>query len=172
MGSICTGSSAPRSDRIGPRESRDARSDRRARRPRTLTKGLVRRGYTLLEIQVGIVILGIGLAGICPFVVMQLRQVRLLEKRLQGHVIQINTGTGASTTMLQPTTYYIVPWQNPWAQKLTGSGQILTSTTNPCDPGPLTVVTPAPPSFPVTVVELDAPPYSQSVTAYVDVTAP
>ncbi len=133
---------------------------------------LARRGYTMLEIQVAIVILGIGLAGLCPFVVMQLRQVRMLEKRLQGQVVRINTGTGVSQTMLQANTYYIVPWQNPWAQKLAGSGQILTLNTSLCDPGSLPVPTPAPLSFPVTIVELDAPPFSQTVTAYVNVAAP
>ena len=39
--------------------------------------------------------------------------------------------------MLQGNTYYIVPWTNVWTQKVTGSGQILTSATNPCDPGNL-----------------------------------
>ena len=41
--------------------------------------------------------------------------------------------------MLQGTPYYIVPWTNVWAQKLTGSGQILTAAINACDPGYLTV---------------------------------
>ena len=65
--------------------------------------------------------------------------------------------------MLSGNTYYIVPWQNPWTQKLAGSGQILTSSVSLCDPGPLPVSYPAPTSYPVTVVELDAPPYSQTV---------
>ena len=62
----------------------------------------------------------------------------------------------------QGITYYIVPWTNVWAQKLTGSGQILTSPSNPCDPGYLPLPTPAPQSYPVTIVELDAAPYSQT----------
>ena len=74
--------------------------------------------------------------------------------------------------MLQGTKYYIVPWTNPWARKLTGSGQILTSPIKSCDPGSLPLPFPAPQSFPVTIVELDAAPTSQSVTAYVDVSAP
>jgi type II secretory pathway pseudopilin PulG len=114
-------------------------------------------------------ILGIGLAGLCPLVVMQLRQVRVLEQRLQGQVIQTQTGQA----MLEANTYYIVPWTNPWTQKLAGSGQIWQSNTNACDPGPLlSVRTPAPAAYPVTIVELDASPYSNSVTAYVDATAP
>jgi type II secretory pathway pseudopilin PulG len=131
-----------------------------------------RRGYTLLEVQVAFALLGIGLAGLCPLVVMQLRQVRKLELRLEGQVVQTNPATGVCKTMLPGNTYYIVPWTNVWAQKLAGSGQILTSATSPCDPGYLPLPTSAPQSYPVTIIELDAPPYSQSATAYVDVAAP
>ena len=52
-------------------------------------------------------------------------------------MVETNPVTGSGQTMLQGSTYYIVPWQNPWTQKLAGSGQILTSTTSLCDPGPL-----------------------------------
>ena len=48
------------------------------------SNGVCRYGYTLLEVQVAFAVLGIGLAGLCPFVVMQLRQVRQLELRLEG----------------------------------------------------------------------------------------
>ena len=136
------------------------------------TSSRSRRGYSLIEVQVAFAILGIGLAGLCPLVVMRLRQVRQLELRLQGNVVQTSFATGQSQTMLQGTKYYIVPWTNPWARKLTGSGQILTSPSNAFDPGPLSLPFPAPQSFPVTIVELDAAPGSQSVTAYVDVSAP
>ena len=99
--------------------------------------------------QVAFAVLGIGLAGLCPLVVMQLRQVRQLELRLEGQVVQKSFLTGQSQTMLAGNTYYIVPWTNPLAQKLAGSGQILTSPTNSCDPGALPLPTPAPPNFPV-----------------------
>jgi hypothetical protein len=131
-----------------------------------------RHGYTLLEVQVAFAVLGIGLAGLCPFVVMQLRQVRQLELRLQGHVVQTGPGSGVNQTMLAGNTYYIVPWTNVWTQKLTGSGQILTSATSACDPGYLPLPSTPPQSYPVTIIELDATPYSQSATAYVDVSAP
>jgi type II secretory pathway pseudopilin PulG len=138
----------------------------------TLRRESGRRGYTLLEIQIAFAVLGIGLAGLCPFVVMQLRQVRQLELRLQGQVVLNNPTTGTSQTMLQAVPYYIVPWTNVWAQKLAGSGQIVTTATNPCDPGSLPLPSSPPPSFPVTIVSIDAPPGSQSVSAYVTVTAP
>jgi hypothetical protein len=126
----------------------------------------------MLEVQVAFAILGIGLAGLCPLVVMRLRQVRQLELRFEGTVVQTSIATGQKHTMLLGTTYYLVPWTNPWARKLSGSAMILTSPTNSCDPGSLPLPVPAPPSFPVTVIELDAVPASQSVTAYVDVSAP
>ena len=131
-----------------------------------------RRGYTLLEVQVAFAILGIGLAGLCPLVVMQLRQVRQLELRLQAQVVQTSFLTGQNETMLQGNIYYIVPWTNPLARKLAGSGLILTAPNNPCDPGSLPLPTPAPQSYPVTIVELDATPTSQTITAYVTVSAP
>jgi type II secretory pathway pseudopilin PulG len=135
-------------------------------------KARTRCGYTLLEVQVAFALLGIGLAGICPLVVMQLRQVRQLELRLEGQVIATNPRTGLQQTMLPGIPYYIVPWTNVWAQKLAGSGQILTSASSACDPGYLTLPTSPPQSYPVTIIELDAAPYSQSATVYVDVTAP
>jgi hypothetical protein len=140
--------------------------------PRSGGRHSSRRGVTLLEVQIAFAMLGVALAGLAPLVVMQLRQVRQLELRLEGQVVQTSASSGTSQMMLAGQPYYIVPWQNVWVQKLAGSGQILTSSTSPCDPGPLPVPSPAPTVFPATVVELDAPPGSQSVTAYVDVSAP
>jgi type II secretory pathway pseudopilin PulG len=132
-----------------------------------------RRGYSLLEVQVGFAMLGIGLAGLCPLVVMQLRQVRVLEQRLQGQVVHNSWTGGTSTTMLTAQTYYLVPWQNPMTQKLAGAAQVVAgSSTIPCDPGPLIPLSSAPLSSSVNVIELDATPGSQTVTAYVDVSAP
>lgn len=135
--------------------------------PRARGRG-ARHGQTLLEVQVAFVILMIGMAGVCRLAVMQLRQVRQLELRLQAEVV--NTRSGQTLQPGQP--YYLVPWQNPWARKLAGSGQVLAAAANPCDPGPLSVPSPAPAAYPVTIVELDASPGSENVTAYVDVSSP
>jgi type II secretory pathway pseudopilin PulG len=126
----------------------------------------------MLEVQVAFAVLGIGLAGLGPFVVMQLRQVRKLEQRLQGQVVQRNLATGAEQTMLHPTVYYLVPWKSPWARKLAGRGQVLTSPSNPLDT--YSPPSPSPPmtAYPVTIVELDAAPTAQDVTAHVLVLAP
>ncbi len=96
-----------------------------------------RRGSSLVEVQVAFTILGIGLMGLCQLVVVQLRQVRVLEKRLQGQVVQTNASSGTSVTMLTGNTYYLVPWQSPLVQKLTGAAQISSAATISCDPGPL-----------------------------------
>ncbi len=121
-------------------------------------------------------VLGLGLAGLCPLVVMQIRQVRVIELRLQGQVTNLRTGepmvmVNPRTWALSPApTYCVVPWSNLWARKLAGSAPILTSSTNLGDPGPMAGSLPVP--YPATVVELDAPPSSQSIVAYVNVAAP
>jgi hypothetical protein len=149
-----------------------------------------RRGYMLFEVQMAFLVLGIGLAGLCPLVVMQLRQVRQLEKRMHGDV----TIAGKSQPMVfmkdtnpqivLPTPYYfIVPWQNPWAQKLAGSAQILASFPDvpgdippnvsaiPCDYGPLLPPATVGVKNNVTVLVdgFTIPPSSQSMSVYVDV---
>ena len=121
-------------------------------------------------------VLGLGLAGLCPLVVMQIRQVRVLELQLQGQMTNLRTNQPMvmvdprTWAVSPPPTYYIVPWSNLWARKLSGGAPILTSSTNIGDPGPMEGTLPAP--YPATVVELDAPPSSQSIVAYVDVAAP
>jgi type II secretory pathway pseudopilin PulG len=152
-----------------PDEGRDAGRD-----PRPDDRVRRRRGNSLLEVQVAFAVMGVGLAGMCQLAVVQLRQVRALENRLQGQVVQSSSTTGTSQTMLTGQTYYLVPWQNPWTRKVTGAAQIVNgATTIPCDPGMLPLPKPTPPqAYPVNVVELVAPPTSQTVTAYVDVSAP
>jgi type II secretory pathway pseudopilin PulG len=137
-----------------------------------MTRRVWRPGYSLLEVQVAFAVLGIATAGLTPFVIMQLRQVRQLELRLQAQVTRSNTSSGSALTIFAGQTYYIVPWTNPWAQKVAGSAQVITTSTNPCDPGLLTVGSSATTTYPVNILELNAQPGAQSVTAYVDVFAP
>jgi hypothetical protein len=103
----------------------------------------------MLETQIAFALLGIGLAGLCPFVVMQLRQLRKLESRLKASTY-LYTSIGMATRTVQSNqTYYLVPWNNPWARKLTTRAQVLTASSNPGDPN---VTTP-----PSTHVILDQP---------------
>src|SRR5262249_10126528 len=102
--------------------------DKRRRPGRTSRQrgaGLGRRGLSLLEVQVAFAVLGVGLVGMCQLAVVQLRQVRTLERRLEAEVVQSSSSGGTSTFMLPGQTYYLVPWQNPWARKVTGAAQIV-----------------------------------------------
>jgi hypothetical protein len=131
-----------------------------------------RRGSALLEVQIAFAVLGIGLAGMCPFVLMQIRLVRRLEARLQGQVVMHNRSTGQDSRLLEAKDYYIVPWENPWARKVVGSAQILESAANPCDPGPLPVRSRKLRAVPVAIVTLETSPHSEEATAQVEVGAP
>ncbi len=63
--------------------------------------GRCRAGFSLLELQIALVILAIGMAGLTPTVVMYLRQVRSLDRRFDS-----------------AKTHYLVPPANSWAAKL------------------------------------------------------
>ncbi len=122
-----------------------------------LRSGRWRRGSWLLEVQIAFAVLGIGLAGLCPFVAMQVMQLVNLESRFIGTLYTFNrVGMAAYTEPSWPPTkyyttpsfiasgrpappgppyycYYLVPWNNPWAQKLTTRAQLLTAPSNTSD---------------------------------------
>lgn len=147
---------------------------RRGPRPRR------RRGQSLLEVQVAFAVLGIGLAGLSQLVVMQIRQVRVLENRLQGQVGRYDRSSGTYPTMrylrydsstgtyiptpMGQTFYYLVPWQNPWTRKLAGTAQIVAG--SPSIPGdPSFQPSGQTPSHTVYIQSVDATESDQSVTA-------
>src|SRR5436305_435318 len=68
-----------------------------------------RRGFSLMELQVALVVFGIGLGGLCPLVVMQSRQLKNYQSRLDPR-----------------TAYYLVPSADIWARKLGASASLLT----------------------------------------------
>jgi hypothetical protein len=82
----------------------------------------VRRGYSFLELQVAFVLLGIALAGLTPLVVMQSRQLRMLEARFDPQ-----------------TTYYLVPSTDAWAGKLGAPATIETADPGTA-PAPVTLI--------------------------------
>ncbi len=88
----------------------------------------------MLEVQIAFVVLGISLAGLCPFVVMQLRQLRKLESRLTASTYVYHSVGMAARTVQSNQVYYLVPWNNPWGQKLTTRAQLLATTSNTNDP--------------------------------------
>jgi hypothetical protein len=78
-----------------------------------------RLGAMMLETQIALALLGIGLAGLSPFVVMQLRQLKTLESRLVASTYTYKSVGMASHTVTSNKSYYLVPWNNPWTRKLT-----------------------------------------------------
>ena len=99
-----------------------------------------RRGAMMLETQIALAMLGIGLAGLCPFVVMQLRQLTKLESRLVASTYTYNSVGMPSRTVQANKKYYLVPWNNPWTRKLTARAQLLTTSSNSGDPGVTTPI--------------------------------
>jgi type II secretory pathway pseudopilin PulG len=84
------------------------------------TKILVRSGFTYLELLVAFVLLGIGLTGLGPLVVMHLRQAHKLEEAFNDR-----------------TTYYLAPSSDEWARKLGAAASLRNQ-----DPGlPVSLVT-------------------------------
>lgn len=83
-----------------------------ARTPRG--DGRRRTAFSLLEVQVAFVLLGIGLAGIGPLVFMQLR----LARKIQGGFgtssgLQSSHFTYPDKVLVQPV-FCLVPDANPW----------------------------------------------------------
>jgi prepilin-type N-terminal cleavage/methylation domain-containing protein len=74
-----------------------------------------RPGFTILELSVAMLLLGLTMLGVYPLVVLQSRQQARMNSRLSPG-----------------KTYYLVPDANPWARKLGAAARIQTT-----DPGPL-----------------------------------
>jgi type II secretory pathway pseudopilin PulG len=108
-------------------------------RPPSRHRRTARIGFSLLEFQVAFVIFGVALAGLGPLVVMQSRQLRKLESRLDDQ-----------------TTHYLVASKSAWARKLGASASIQTT-----DPGP-------PPPPPVTLVDNGNPGYRETDVGVID----
>lgn len=89
-----------------------------------------RRGFTLLEVEMAFIVLAIALAGLCPLLVMQSRQLSGLESQLAPQ-----------------TTYYFAPSTDGWVQKLGASAALVTSDPGPAPRPPVTVVDNADPAY-------------------------
>ena len=93
-----------------------------------------RNGFSLVELQVALVVLAIAVAGICPLVVMQSKHLKKIEDRFNDK-----------------TTYYLVPSTDEWARKLGAAASIKTE-----DPGP-------PPTPPVVTIDDEDPGFSRTM---------
>src|SRR5439155_4593343 len=70
---------------------------------------IARLGFSLTELQVALVVFGMALTGLCPLVVLQAKQLKKFQGRLNPQ-----------------TTYYLVPSADSWARKLGAGAQLLT----------------------------------------------
>jgi hypothetical protein len=112
-----------------------------------------RAGFTLLEAQISFVLLGIGLAGVGPLVVFQLKMSRKLQ-------LGVNPQTGNYGTINVAT---LVPSSDPWMRKL-GVASTITSTGGSPPSSGYT----GPPSYDVTIVAPVAKSMTgETVTVYV-----
>jgi hypothetical protein len=112
------------------------------------TSGRKRRGgFSILELQVALVVFGIALTGLCPLVVMQTRHVKNLQ------------------AMLNPqTVYYLVPSSDLWTGKLGAAATVTSQYVAPTPPG-----TPPTQVNQVQILSLDKSLTGEIVTAHVSV---
>lgn len=102
-----------------------------------------RRGSALLEVQLAFAVLGVGLAGLCPIVVMQYRQLWILEQRFKADdYVFKNIGkpvyvwrSNHDYASKPERVYHLVPWKDPWTRKLTARACLSSTGDNPLDEG-------------------------------------
>ena len=115
-----------------------------------------RAGFTFLEVQIAFILLGIGLAGLGPLVVVQIR----LSKKIEN-------GFNPQTAYFRPgTTSYLVPAADPWQRKLGVAATILSTI-----PGGAGTTPPPAPSYDVSIVgPVEKALGSEAVTVHVALT--
>ena len=101
-----------------------------------VTHNMIRSGFSALELQVALLLLGIALAGMVPLVVMQTKQVKSLENRWDPDWTEEQQ---ASDYWIDPylaykdgPVYYLVPAEvsscslaNPWARKFGAPARLI-----------------------------------------------
>jgi len=105
------------------------------------------RGFSLIEVQVAMVTLGILLCGIGPISALYIRQLRQAEQRLDPQ-----------------TVYYLVPPSDFWSRKLGVAASMATT-----DPGTSSLSDPLPTTNTVLLESLQKSASTEEVTVQVDV---
>jgi prepilin-type N-terminal cleavage/methylation domain-containing protein len=105
-----------------------------------------RSGFSMLELQVALVLFGIALAGLGPLVVMHSRQLQKMQSRLSPQ-----------------TTYYLIPPADPWVRKLGAAASVATAGSITQPGGASATVND------VQIQSLDKTLESQTITAWVTV---
>jgi prepilin-type N-terminal cleavage/methylation domain-containing protein len=109
----------------------------------------MRRGFSLIEVQVGLVIFGLMLSGLVPYMVMYTKQLRKIQQRYSPQ-----------------TVYYLVPAGDFWSRKLN-----IAATVTTVDPGSSEIGAPAPMPNQVQILSLSKGIVNQQITAHVSVEA-
>lgn len=109
-----------------------------------------RAGFSLLELEIAVVIFGIALSGLAPHTVMYIKHLDHLQDRFSPE-----------------QTYYLVPSSDQWARKLGAAATVTT-----VDPGAVTVTPGGLPANEVRVTSLEKSLTGEEATAYVTVGVP
>jgi hypothetical protein len=120
-------------------------SDHAPTSPRSARRA--RRGVSLIEVQVGLVALGILLSGLGPISALYIRQLKEAQTRFDPQ-----------------TVYYLVPSSNLWVRKLGVAASVTTQ-----DPGTTSLSDPLPTTNTVLLESLQKSISSEDVTVQVDV---
>jgi prepilin-type N-terminal cleavage/methylation domain-containing protein len=74
------------------------------------------RGFTMLEVQVSLVLLGIALAAVCPLIVMQQRVMKKLDASVAAYATyNLSSGTWVREGTSAQVVYFVVPFTDPMA---------------------------------------------------------
>jgi len=94
-------------------------------------RGRRRAGFSILETQVAFLLLGIGLAGVCPLIVMQVRLSRRVATGFNqnGYLQPVTPTAPAQRT-------YLVMSPDPWARKLGFPAGLAGTSPGPSQPLP------------------------------------
>ena len=93
-----------------------------------------RRGFSMLEFQIALILLGIALAGLFPLVAIYSKGVTKLENRMYNEgIMTLPDPLGLQNR--QPIQGYLVPNSNIWARKLGAAAQV--TTISPVLPAPI-----------------------------------
>ncbi|HEX3870279.1 MAG TPA: type II secretion system protein [Pirellulales bacterium] len=112
-------------------------------------RGPARRGFSLIEVQVGLVIFGLMLSGLVPYMVMYTKQLRKIQQRYSPQ-----------------TVYYLAPADDLWSRKLN-----IAATVTTVDPGSSEIGVPAPMPNEVQILSLTKGIANQQITAQVSIEA-